>query len=256
MCGERIRSVSWQEIAPAVQDRDPGPQPLASFQPSPDKATAPASTLLDENGLRRPGQFRLYVALALLLVALVFLYGHTQLNVRAWIASLVTKNSPARAVLARSTEVSPPQSASAIESSPQPPYPSSSSHSRSARTSAPMQLLIASEPANNASATPPVLGQYLAEQGEKYLYGNGVPQDCSLAMKDLAGAAGRQNPHAQILLGTMFATGHCASRDLPTAYRWFARALGGDPKNHRLEQNLEMIWNQMTPGEKQTALQK
>jgi hypothetical protein len=51
----------------------------------------------------------------------------------------------------------------------------------------------------------------------------------------------------------MYATGHCASRDLPTAYRWFARALHNDPSNVRLERDLQMVWNQMTPGERSLA---
>jgi hypothetical protein len=51
----------------------------------------------------------------------------------------------------------------------------------------------------------------------------------------------------------MYATGHCVGRDLPTAYRWFARALHEQPSNTRLQQNLQVIWNQMTPSEKQIA---
>jgi hypothetical protein len=51
----------------------------------------------------------------------------------------------------------------------------------------------------------------------------------------------------------MFATGHCAARDLPTAYRWFAKALHNDPTNVRLERDLQMVWSQMTPGERQLA---
>jgi hypothetical protein len=52
----------------------------------------------------------------------------------------------------------------------------------------------------------------------------------------------------------MYATGHCATRDLPTAYRWFGRSLRQDPKNTRLEQDLKVLWNQMTPGERQLAM--
>ena len=51
----------------------------------------------------------------------------------------------------------------------------------------------------------------------------------------------------------MYATGHCASRDLPTAYRWFARALHQDPGNARVQRDLEVLWKQMTPDERQIA---
>lgn len=90
--------------------------------------------------------------------------------------------------------------------------------------------------------------------GEKYLYGNGVAENCGRARKDLLAAAGRSNAKAQNVMGTMYATGHCATRDLPTAYRWFGRALRQDPGNTRIEQDLKVLWNQMTPEERQQAL--
>ena len=61
--------------------------------------------------------------------------------------------------------------------------------------------------------------------------------------------ARQSNPKAQTLLGAMYATGHCVSRDLPTAYRWFAKALHGDPGNSRVQRDLEVLWKQMTPEE-------
>jgi TPR repeat protein len=94
----------------------------------------------------------------------------------------------------------------------------------------------------------------LEAEGEKYLYGNGVPQNCARAQRDLLKAAGRSNMKAQSVLGTMYATGHCVSRDLPTAYHWFARALHADPSNNRIEADLKVLWNQMTPDQRQTAL--
>jgi len=95
----------------------------------------------------------------------------------------------------------------------------------------------------------------LVSDGEKYLYGNGVPQNCDRAEKNLLSAAHQENPKAYTLLGAMYATGHCVTRDLPSAYRWFARALHQDPANARLQQNLEVIWKQMTPQERQIAVQ-
>ena len=94
----------------------------------------------------------------------------------------------------------------------------------------------------------------LEAQGEKYLYGNGVPENCTRARTNLLAAAEHSNAQAQSVLGTMYATGHCATRDLPTAYRWFGRSLRQDPKNTRLEQDLKVLWNQMTPGERQLAM--
>lgn len=97
-------------------------------------------------------------------------------------------------------------------------------------------------------------GDDLETQGEKYLYGNGVPENCARARTNLLAAAQQSNAQAESVLGTMYATGHCATRDLPTAYRWFGRSLRQDPKNTRLEQDLKVLWNQMTPGERQLAM--
>ncbi len=94
----------------------------------------------------------------------------------------------------------------------------------------------------------------LEAEGEKYLYGNGVPENCARARTNLLAAAEHSNAQAQNVLGTMYATGHCATRDLPTAYRWFSRSLRKDPNNTRIEQDLKVLWNQMTPEERQLAL--
>jgi TPR repeat protein len=96
----------------------------------------------------------------------------------------------------------------------------------------------------------------LVTEGEKYLYGNGVPENCARARKDLLAAAEHSNARAQSVLGTMYATGHCATRDLPVAYRWFARALHKDPSNTRIEQDLEILWRQMSPTERQISQSK
>jgi hypothetical protein len=94
----------------------------------------------------------------------------------------------------------------------------------------------------------------LVADGEKYLYGRGVPEDCARAQRNLQIGARQSNPKAQTLLGAMYATGHCVNRDLPTAYRWFARALHGDPGNSRVQRDLEVLWKQMTPEERQLAM--
>ncbi len=91
-------------------------------------------------------------------------------------------------------------------------------------------------------------------EGERYLYGTGVPQNCGLAERSLLASAKNSNPKAQSVLGTMYATGHCVGRDLPTAYRWFARASHQDPNNARITRDLEVLWKQMTAGERQLAV--
>ena len=94
----------------------------------------------------------------------------------------------------------------------------------------------------------------LVADGEKYLYGRGVPEDCERAQRNLQIAARQSNAKAQTLLGAMYATGHCVGRDLPSAYRWFAKALHGDPGNSRVQRDLEVLWKQMTPEERLLAM--
>ena len=109
-----------------------------------------------------------------------------------------------------------------------------------------------SRPAGAAAAsTSPDADLELA--GERYLYGNGVPQNCARAESSLRTAATHGNSKAQTVLGTMYATGHCVGRDLPSAYRWFARALHAEPQNTRISADLQVLWRQMTPQEKQLA---
>jgi len=94
----------------------------------------------------------------------------------------------------------------------------------------------------------------LVDEGEKYLYGHGARANCDLARRNLFIGAQQSNAKAQTLLGAMYATGHCVNRDLPTAYRWFAKALHGDPSNSRVQRDLEVLWKQMTPEERQLAM--
>jgi len=111
-------------------------------------------------------------------------------------------------------------------------------------------------PAPKPSPTAPALTfeDRLVADGEKYLYGRGVPEDCARARRNLEIGARGSNAKAQTLLGAMYATGHCVGRDLPTAYRWFAKALHGDPGNSRVQRDLEVLWKQMTPEERQLAM--
>lgn len=92
------------------------------------------------------------------------------------------------------------------------------------------------------------------KEAEAYLYGRGVPQNCDRAVSMLKALADKSNAKARSSLGSMYATGHCVSRDLPTAYRYFALVLRTDPENGVASQNLENIWKQMTPPERQAAV--
>ncbi len=91
------------------------------------------------------------------------------------------------------------------------------------------------------------------QKGEAYLYGRGVHENCDDAVKYLKSASAKSSAKAKSAFGTMYATGHCVARDLPTSYLWFAMALREDPNNQILEKDLSAIWNQMTPPERQLA---
>jgi len=144
----------------------------------------------------------------------------------------------------------PKQPDSAEKAAPQP----AAEKSKAAPKTAPAKTVA---PAASGPQIPPLATSAedrLVVDGEKYLYGNGVAENCALAQKNLRAAAQRASPRAQSILGTMYATGHCVNRDLPMAYRWFAKALHGDPGNSRVQQDLEVLWKQMTPEERQLAM--
>ena len=96
-------------------------------------------------------------------------------------------------------------------------------------------------------------GDAAFRKGEAYLYGRGAPENCDEAVKYLKAASAKSNAKARSAFGTMYATGHCVPRDLPTSYSWFALALRADPNNQILEKDLSAVWNQMTPPERQMA---
>jgi outer membrane biosynthesis protein TonB len=168
---------------------------------------------------------------------------------------------PAASTPAETTESTPPAAAKTeatpAETKPAAPAPAEKAEAVPEKT-APLQK--AEKVAPVRPKTPPPApepavspGESLYIQGQRYLYGNGVPANCDLAVKSLLSSAARANSKAQSTLGAMYSTGHCVTRDLPTAYRWFAKALHQDPNNTRLEQDLSVVWKQMTPGERQSA---
>jgi hypothetical protein len=110
--------------------------------------------------------------------------------------------------------------------------------------------------ANASTSTSPATadtGDADFRKGEAYLYGRGAGENCAEAVKYLKAASAKSSAKARSAFGTMYATGHCVQRDLPTSYLWFALALRVDPNNQILEKDLNAVWNQMTPPERQMA---
>jgi hypothetical protein len=108
--------------------------------------------------------------------------------------------------------------------------------------------------ARAARPAPASDGSELVTSGEKYLYGRGVPRSCEQAVTYFHAAAAKQNPQAFSHLGAMYATGECVPMDRAAAYSWFRRAYDKEPSNHYFEQNLTMLWREMSPGERQRAI--
>lgn len=128
-----------------------------------------------------------------------------------------------------------------------------------AKSTAPKKVTAKHEPAVTAAtasrmpAAEADTGDASFRKAEAYLYGRGAAQNCDEAVKNLKAASAKSNAKARSTFGTMYATGHCVPRDLPTSYLWFALALRADPNNQILEKDLTAVWNQMTPPERQMA---
>lgn len=90
-------------------------------------------------------------------------------------------------------------------------------------------------------------------EAESYIYGRGVPQDCDRGLRLLKPAAAH-NVKAMIALGSLYSSGTCAPRDLPTAYRYYAMALHQQPDNQPVQNDLQNIWAKMTQPERQLAI--
>ncbi len=160
-------------------------------------------------------------------------------------------NSPATEKSAeKSAEKATEKAAEKTETAEATPPPAPAEKTRAPKHAATRTSKAASPEPSGATAAPDA---DLELTGERYLYGNGVPQNCPRAESSLRTAALHGNSKAQTVLGTMYATGHCVGRDLPTAYRWFARALHQEPQNSRISADLQVLWRQMSPQEKQLA---
>lgn len=173
-------------------------------------------------------------------------------------------SSPAAASPAESVNSTPPAAIEPkSESRPTAPTkPAERTHSLQSKRAAGTQKTARADvkPASRPSAAISASGDKLGDRGdaefkrgEAYLYGRGSPENCSEAIRNLKEASAKQNAKARSAFGTMYATGHCVARDLPTSYSWFAQALRVDPNNQILEKDLTAVWNQMTPPERQMA---
>jgi hypothetical protein len=77
--------------------------------------------------------------------------------------------------------------------------------------------------------------------------------ECGRRLRGLRKSAGRGDAKSRAALGALYAGGECVSRDLPTAYRFYAQALHADHENAQYAENLGVIWKQMSPAERQVA---
>jgi hypothetical protein len=108
-------------------------------------------------------------------------------------------------------------------------------------------------PRPKPSKPPAAVPVSIVAEGERYIYGRGVAQDCDHGLR-LLKRAGEYDPKAMAAMGSLYSTGTCAPRDLPTAYRWYAQALHRDPDNQTLQSDLQKLWSQMTQPERQLAI--
>ena len=93
-------------------------------------------------------------------------------------------------------------------------------------------------------------GSDLLEQGQRYLYGQGVRKSCDQALNLIHQAANQGNARARAQLGGLYATGNCVQFDRATAYRWFTLALQAEPGNRLIDRNRRMLWDEMTSQER------
>jgi len=94
----------------------------------------------------------------------------------------------------------------------------------------------------------------MVTEATQYIYGKGVNQDCDRGLHLLKPAANQSDPRAMIQMGALYSAGLCTPRDLPTAYRWFALALRKEPDNMSVQGDLQKLWGEMTPPERQLAI--
>jgi hypothetical protein len=286
ICGADLTSSREPEMQPV---RNEQPVPTAEehvaqavvhetvSQPPEERAVAPKSEPVEVSVLRsmlppeketylfqdarmsHAGRYLAIVVLALIATAAATGW-HSQ-SVRAWVSKL-SAGQPAMsasAVQASSNNNSPastlPAQSPSAELTTQPPP--SAPVAAAATNNLPLagDTQETSQRSSRKAHLQPVSQRQTPSQveleGEKYLYGNGVPVDCERAKKDLFAAA-KHSAKAQSDLAAMYATGHCVFRDLPLAYRWFTRA-EHNSNDRTYAENMRVLWNQMTPEERNLA---
>lgn len=110
------------------------------------------------------------------------------------------------------------------------------------------------QPAKPAAVVPKLKPVDSVAEAHKYLYGDGVTQNCDRGLKLLKPAADRANTRAMVEMGALYSAGLCTPKDLPTAYRWFAMALRKEPDNNDVQADLQKLWGEMTQPERQLAI--
>ena len=114
---------------------------------------------------------------------------------------------------------------------------------------------VPAKPKGEATPKPrPSIPSDPVSEARKYLYGKGAPQDCDRGLHLLKPVANAGNAKAMIEMGALYSAGLCTPRDLPTAYRWFARALHKEPDNQSVQSDLQKLWGEMTQPERQLAI--
>lgn len=103
-----------------------------------------------------------------------------------------------------------------------------------------------SEPASESA--------HLLADGEKYLYGRGVPSNCRRAIQNFQSAAGLDSAKAMSRLGSLYASGRCVEFDRVKAYQWFAKAKNADPNDTWVEASMDMLWRSMNRKERAAVL--
>jgi len=129
---------------------------------------------------------------------------------------------------------------------------------RPPKTVAPLKTrpAVAPKPARTAAARKPSPSKQAADPPAEAPESDAsvaASSDCD-KVPALRKAADRGDIKARTSLGLVYYSGQCVPRDLPTAYRWYALALRANPDNTQLSAQLEAIWKQMSPAERQLAI--
>ncbi len=115
----------------------------------------------------------------------------------------------------------------------------SRSHTRNKRTD---------ETSSDRSPSPALL------RAQDFLLGrNGVKQNCEQGLVYLRAATKANEPAAAMQMGSLYASGHCVTRDRIMAYRWFNSAHELKPDDPEIKSDIEQLWGQMTPQERRLA---